>query len=264
MIATSVYPAFYRNNDSALLHSMCMLGFLIFVFLPPPKLSFPADGAQILVQRIESRYKPARTLSATFLQRYSEGRRTAEVESGHVFFSRPGRMRWEYEVPEKKLFISDGKYVWFYVSSDRTVTRAKVKESTDWRTPLALLTGKVNLSRLCGRIELLPHDVRRPSGHSVLRCVPRGERIPSSQVGDAIPGSPQDDFLEVLLEVDAGTGELASVVVRQAGGVELEYRFANWVFNPPLDESLFHFAAPAGVAIVEAPSENAGSAPRAP
>src|SRR6266851_1015372 len=180
-------------------------------------LGHTTDEAQTLARKIESRYKSAQTLGATFLERYSEGRRTAEVESGHVFFSRPGRMRWEYEAPEKKLFLSDGRFVWFYVPSDRTVTRAKVKESTDWRTPLALLTGKVNLSRLCGRIELLPHDVRRPSGHSVLRCVPRGERIPSSRVGDAIPGSPQDDFLEVLLEVDAGTGELASVVVRQAG-----------------------------------------------
>jgi outer membrane lipoprotein carrier protein len=219
----------------------------------------------IHVKRFEAMYRGARTLSATFLQRYSEGRRTAEVESGRVFFSRPGRMRWEYEAPEKKLFLSDGKYAWFYVPSDRTVTRAKAKESADWRTPLALLTGKASLSRLCGRIDLLPPDPRRSSaGHAVLRCIPRGEATHSKRQPDGvIAGSPEDDFLEVLLEVDTASGELASVLVRQPGGVELEYRFANWVFNPPLEESMFHFAAPVGVAIVEAPTESAGNATKA-
>src|SRR5258708_21714545 len=136
------------------------------------------DEAQALARKIESRYKRAQTLGATFLERYSEGRRTAEVESGHVFFSRPGRMRWEYEAPEKKLFLSDGRFVWFYVPSDRTVTRARVKESADWRTPLALLTGKANLSRLCGRIEILPDNIQRPAGHAVFRGIPRGASHP--------------------------------------------------------------------------------------
>ncbi len=221
-----------------------------------------SNEAQTLVRKIESRYRGAQTLGAIFLERYSEGRRTAEVESGRVFFNRPGRMRWEYEASEKKLFISDGKSVWFYVPSDHSVTRSKVKESTDWRTPLALLTGKANLTRLCGRIELLPNDVRRPAGHAVLRCIPRGEGHPGKAKSFNAGESPEGDFLEVLLEVDSATGDLASVLVRQPGGVELEYRFANWEFNPPLEESLFHFAPPIGVAIVEAPSEGSGNEPR--
>ncbi len=220
------------------------------------------DDVHVLVRKIEARYKGVQTLGATFLERYSEGRRTAEVESGHVFFNRPGRMRWEYEAPEKKLFLSDGKFVWFFVPSDRTVTRARVKESTDWRTPLALLTGKANLSRLCGRIELLPNDFRRSPGHPVLRCIPRGKSNPGRAEGWDTGESPEGDFLEILLEVDGNTGELASVLVRQPGGIELEYRFANWEFNPPIAESLFHFSPPIGVAIVEAPSEGSGGEPR--
>src|SRR5260370_7684160 len=103
-----------------------------------------SNEAQTLVRKIESRYKSAQTLGATFLERYSEGRGTGEVESGHVFFSRPGRMRWEYEAPEKKLFLSDGRVVWFYVPSHRTVTRAQLKECPHCRTPLPLLTVTVN------------------------------------------------------------------------------------------------------------------------
>src|SRR3989442_8177449 len=220
------------------------------------------DEAQTLARKIESRYRSAQTLGATFLERYSEGRRTAEVESGHVFFSRPGRMRWEYEAPEKKLFLSDGRFVWFYVPSDRTVTRARVKGSTDWRTPLALLTGKANLSRLCGRIEILPDNIHVSPGHAVLRCIPRGEGHPDRAKGLSAGESPEGDFLEVLLEVDRTTGVLSSALLRQPGWVEFDYRFADWEFNPPLEESLFQFAAPIGVAIVEAPSDSAGGEPR--
>jgi hypothetical protein len=40
------------------------------------------------------------------------------------------------------------------------------------------------------------------------------------------------------------------VRVMQPGGIELEYRFGSWEENIPLQESLFHFQPPVGVAIV--------------
>jgi outer membrane lipoprotein-sorting protein len=54
----------------------------------------------------------------------------------------------------------------------------------------------------------------------------------------------------VLFEVDRRTGELARLIVRQSGGVEVEFRFENWHLDPPLPESLFKFEVPTGVAIV--------------
>ena len=194
-----------------------------------------------------------KTLRALFLERYSDSKDSLQVESGSVYFSRPGRMRWEYQSPEEKLFIADGKTVWFFVPSDHTVTRAPMKESTDWRTPLALLTGKAKLSELCDTIELAKSQPGA-AGHAVLRCLPRGTKhLKSAQQQDAADGLTDTDpqFDQVLLEVDPHTGELASVRIMQPGGIELEYRFGNWADNLPLPESLFHFQAPAGVAIVD-------------
>ena len=187
-----------------------------------------------LVRAVEGRYEKARTLKATFLERYSEGRRAVRVESGTVYFSRPGRMRWEYEAPETKFFLSDGRTVWFYVPDDRTVTRAKLKESSDWRTPLALLTGKARFSRFCDRIEWA--DVRvQAREHLAFRCLPKSREGP---------------FLEAILEVDAAH-RLARILIREPGDVETEFLFANWQENVPLPEVMFHFKAPPGVAIVE-------------
>jgi len=222
-----------------------------------------------VVRGIEKRYDEARTLKATFLERYSEGKNDVRIESGTVYFSRPGRMRWDYEEPEEKFFLSDGRTVWFYVPADRTVTRAKIKESADWRTPLALLTGKAKLSRVCGRIELVedPERSRRADreprrfgtgrisapGNTALRCLPRqrDDGQAKGQPARRMAGDEEaSNFQEVLLEVDSGY-RLVRILVREAGGIETELRFANWEENIPIREVLFHFQAPPGVAIVE-------------
>lgn len=197
------------------------------------------------MRAVEARYQGSRTLQATFLERYSEGRNAVRIESGTAFFSRPGRMRWEYEEPEKKLFLVDGKTVWFYVPADRTATRAKIRESGDWQTPLALLTGNAKLSRFCNKIELA--DVRvAAAGNTALRCLPRVRQRGSG----GTPLVEEPPFREILLEVDS-SHRLVRILIRQAGDIETEFRFANWQENSPLPEFLFHFSAPAGVAIVD-------------
>jgi len=201
----------------------------------PPRPSADADA---VVRAIEKRYQSVRTLQADFLERYSEGRRAMRLESGKAFFSRPGRMRWEYEEPEEKLFLIDGKTVWFYVPADRTVTRAKIKESDDWQTPLALLVGKFKVSRVCARVELVeskPGPSAMPAGHIGLRCLPK---------------SADSGFHEVLIEVDASYS-ITRVLIREPGDVETEFRFGNWQNDPALPEAIFHFQAPPGVAIVD-------------
>ena len=188
---------------------------------------------------LEEHYRQPHTFQAVFLERFSEGQKQARVESGTVYFRRPGQMRWDYDAPEKKLFLVDGKTTWFYVPYDHTVTKAPVKESSDWRTPLSLLTGKPDLSRLCSQIDLVAED-GLPSGHVVLRCLPKEAKSPAD--GSA--------YTEVRLEMDSSSGELARIAIRQPGAIELEYRFGNWQTDVPLSGDMFRFQVPVGVAIV--------------
>ncbi|HKF26659.1 MAG TPA: DUF2092 domain-containing protein, partial [Candidatus Acidoferrum sp.] len=64
----------------------------------------------------------------------------------------------------------------------------------------------------------------------------------------------------VLLEVDPESGELGRILVSDPGGVQVEFRFSNWEFNPRLEPWMFRFEPPKGVAIVEG---DFGSAPLA-
>src|SRR3984893_2319576 len=155
------------------MHLLCLVTVL---------LALPATVDQARVHALEKHYQSVRTLKAVFYERYSDGKGPGTAESGTVYFSRPGRMRWDYESPEQKVFLVDGTNVWFYVPADRTVSRAKMRESSDWRTPIALLVGKADLSRLCRSIDIVTsvlssggkpetHPLR--DGDTVLRCTPR-------------------------------------------------------------------------------------------
>ena len=216
------------------------------------------NSVKAIARLLEEHYRRPQSLQAVFLERYSESQKQARIESGTVYFKRPGRMRWEYESPEKKLFLADGKTVWFYVPFDHTVTRAPAKESSDWRTPLALLTGKAELSRLCSRIDLITQS-GTPNGHSVLRCLPKGQEksIASSTASSEIPGA--GAFTDVLLEVDSGSGELERIEIRQPGGIEMEYRFGSWKTDIALPDDMFHFQVPVGVAVVDGAALPGGS-----
>jgi outer membrane lipoprotein carrier protein len=214
------------------------------------------------IRRMEHRYRAAKTLQATFLERYTENGRTVRVESGVAYFRRPGKMRWEYAAPENNLFLIDGKMAWFYVPADHTVTRVPAKQSTDWRTPLALLAGETKASRVCARVELAPDEPPEKAGDAVFTCTVRGAAKDRAEItkkrertGPASASlEPQQTEQEdtVLLEITPASGELVRIVVRNKGGVGIEFHFAHWLDNPPIAEALFHFQPPPGVAIVNA------------
>jgi outer membrane lipoprotein carrier protein len=220
---------------------------LLFLFL----IVTWAPDVKTLVNRLATRYRSARTLQATFLERYTENGRVARVEAGIVYFRRPGKMRWEYESPEKNLFLVDGKSAWFYVPADHTVTRVPAKESTDWRTPLALLAGEMKVSRVCAQVGLAINEKPESSDHVVLFCGLRGAGSEAHKHGSPEPSLQMGDAGEaVFFEIVQGSGELVRVFVRGPGGVGIEFHFANWQADPPVDDSLFHFRPPPGVAIV--------------
>lgn len=209
--------------------------FAAFIALPP---SEPSD---IYVRRFESAYRRARTLQAEFLQNYSEGGRVTRSEAGIAYFRRPGKMRWQYATPEKNLFVVDGKFAWFYVPADRTVSRVAAKQSEDWRTPLALLAGEMKVSRVCSSTSLAKDQ---PNDDALVRldCVIRGTER------EAKVGKPRD---LAFFDINKSTGELSAVVVMGAGGVRMEMNFSHWQFDPPVEEVLFHFQPAKGVAIVD-------------
>jgi len=50
-----------------------------------------------------------------------------------------------YRSPREKLFVSDGKVVWFYLPEERQVRKTDFRKLDDLRSPIAFLLGKTKL-----------------------------------------------------------------------------------------------------------------------
>jgi outer membrane lipoprotein carrier protein len=203
-----------------------------------------------LLRKFESTYRSSKTLQANFLETYFDNGKIVRSEAGVAYFAKPGKMRWEYASPEPNLYLVNGKWSWFYVPADHTATRTRTKQSADSRTPLALLAGEVKVSRICKSVVPDSSKAVDPRG-VVLRCVLRGGDD-SGQVTSAKPDSPlasRESY--ALFELDPRSGALLRILVVDSGGVQVEFRFSNWQFDPPLQPSKFIFQPPKGVAIVE-------------
>ena len=191
--------------------------------------------ADAYVQQFESSYREVRSLRAEFTQTYTLGGRT-RIEAGRVAFARGGLMRWDYQRPTEKLFISDGKQVSLYIPEEHQLTRTSMKSSEDFRVPFELLLTRLNLRRVFARVEMadaaLDHD---PADH-VLRAFPKKEFA--------------EDYTDVLIELGPQF-DMRRLVVNYPDHSRMDFRFDHIERNPPLPRSLFQFTAPAGTEIID-------------
>ncbi len=107
-----------------------------------------ADDAQALAAAIQRHYEQIRDFRADFTHTYEGGvLRKKTVESGQMAIRKPGRMRWTYTSPERKVFVSDGVKLYSYVPADKQVYVATVPTGDDASTPALFLAGKGHLTR---------------------------------------------------------------------------------------------------------------------
>ncbi len=189
---------------------------------------------QTLLKAVQERYNRAQTVQLLFQQTYSMRGRASRTESGELFLRKPGRMRWQYESPKGKLFISDGKEVYLYTPAFNRVQKMKVRESDDMRTPLAFLLGRLDFFRDFDRFLSTPEgaDVR-------IKAQPKSDRASYSDVEFVVTPSHEIRYLRV-------TGQDGSV---------MEFRLSAEKLNPPIAENLFRFTPPPGAEVVSGLAE---------
>ncbi len=186
------------------------------------------------VQQFESSYREVRGLRADFTQTYVLGGRT-RIESGLVYFARGGLMRWDYQRPSEKLFLSDGKHLLLYIPAEKQLTRSPVKASEDIRVPFRLLLTRLNLRRVFARFEFAD-EVGQDPADRVLRAYPKKEYA--------------EDYQDVSIELSAHF-DVRRLVVNYADHSRMEFRFEHLERNPPLSRSLFQFTPPPDAEIID-------------
>jgi len=193
------------------------------------------DAMDTYLERLESSYQGVQTIRADFTQTYVSGGRT-RVESGVVCFARARLMRWDYQRPRPKLFLTDGKTLMLYIPEEKQLTRSPLKESEDVRIPFLLLLSKLDLHRVFSRIELAPDALSHDPADRVLRAYPKQGY--------------EGDYQQVLMLVDPRF-DIRRVLVTLADQSTMEFSFDHIQRNVPLSRSLFRFVPPAGTEIID-------------
>jgi outer membrane lipoprotein carrier protein len=195
--------------------------------------SFAQTNVHEVADKVDRRYNAMRSLQAEFAETYS-GAGMTRTESGTLLLRKPGQMRWDYEQPHSKLFVTDGHTAWFYVPGEHQARRTSVKQLDDLRSPLRYLLGKTKLEKELDGLSLASDQKPMNAGDVVLRGVPKGMR---------------DRVEQTLVEV-APDGLIVRIVVEELDGSQTEFRFHQQKENVQVPDQQFHFVPPPGVEVV--------------
>jgi outer membrane lipoprotein carrier protein len=133
---------------------------------PPPA----RPAAAVVVGQLQKEYERTGAIKAKFAQTLAgpTGKRQA---SGTVLLKKPGKMRWDYEKPEKKLFVADGAMLWMYEPEDEQAFRQPLN-SSQLPAQVSFLFGKGRLSDEFDITYLDGQKLGQP-GDLVLKLVPK-------------------------------------------------------------------------------------------
>lgn len=186
-------------------------------------------------QALQRRYEAVKAFSADFVHTYRGGVLDTQLtERGRLVVKKPGRIRWEYLAPEKKLFVSDGLKVYFYIPDDKQVVVTSVPPEDEVTTPALFLAGKGNLAR-----DFTPSLATPPPGS------PAGSRALK-----LVPKAAQPDYDWLTVVVDGGTLALRGLVYGDPQGGTSGFSFVNLKENPAIADKEFDFKPPRGVDVV--------------
>lgn len=208
----------------------------IFLLLSPVLLLAQARPEELvqLTDKVDKHYNNLQSMRSHFTEDY-HGAGMTRSESGTLWLKKPGKMRWEYDQPRKKLFLSDGKTAWFYVPGEQQARKAPVGKLDDIRSPLRFLLGKTKLRKEFDELGIAPNIRPQNPGDIVLRGSPKGM---------------EDRVSLVILEVTP-EGRIDRIEIEEVDGAVTDFRFTDTVENQPVADNLFHFKPPAGVEVVE-------------
>lgn len=195
----------------------------------------PEVTAAEFARALQHKYDGIRDFSADFVHVYEGGVLRKQItERGHVLIKKPGKMRWEYTVPEEKLFVSDGVKMYSYIPLDRQVIVGTVPKTDQATTPTMFLAGRGDLAR-----DFTPAFVDLPSG------LPAGSRALK-----LVPKAAQRDYDWVVLAVDPSSLAIRGLVTIDAQGGRSSLSFTNLKENGGLADKQFAFKIPRGVDVI--------------
>jgi outer membrane lipoprotein carrier protein len=188
-----------------------------------------------VLEHIQRNYDRARTFKARFSQKNTSaafGR--SRTVTGQLAFKKPGRMRWEYDPPESKLFLAIGQTLWMYEPGDKQAYKQDLKQS-QLPAALSVLLGK---GRLRDEFEIaLAGEITygKPTDYRLwLR-----------------PKKPRTAYKSIYFIVDPRTFYVTEAVLINSLGDVNDMLFSDVKLDEGVLDSLFKWEPPAGTHVID-------------
>ena len=190
--------------------------------------------ADTLARDLQRKYDKVTDFSADFVHSYRGGvLKQQATERGTLLVKKPGKMRWEYTAPEKKLFVSDGHKIYSYIPLDKQVLVGTMPRDEHAPTPALFLTGKGDLTRdFSAAFDKVPEA---PSGSLALKLTPKRREA---------------EYESLTLVVDPNTLTLRMLITVDAQGGRSSFTFSNLKENVGVADNQFVFKMPRNVDVV--------------
>ena len=216
---------------------------LFLVFLLPVLFSksfsavLSADELERILNRIQDRYQSISSFSGSFVQ--VSFRSDADSEpvnaEGIVSYLRPGRMRWDYRLPEEQLLVTDGETFWLYDPLLENVTVQNLSRITEG-TVLDFLLGAGDL-RQDFRPRTLSRELLYNANGLIIELEPRKKLA-------------NLDFIQ--LEVHPETYDLKTLIMMDRQGNYRTISLYSMNYNLHLESNTFVFEIPEGMEVLKA------------
>jgi outer membrane lipoprotein carrier protein len=187
-----------------------------------------------LAHDLQRKYDRVKDFSADFVHSYRGGvLKQQATERGTLLVKKPGKMRWEYTAPEKKLFVSDGHKIYSYIPQDKQVVVGTMPSDEHAPTPALFLTGNGNITRdFDAAFDKVPEA---PPGSLVLKLTPKRR---------------EPEYESLTLVLDPDTLSLRMLITVDSQGGRSAFTFANLKENVGVADSQFVFKMPRNVDVV--------------
>jgi outer membrane lipoprotein carrier protein len=185
------------------------------------------------LDRLQRHYRETNSFTAKFNEEIATVGAPKRQRQGTVSFRKPGRMRWEFETPEKQTIVSDGETLYSYDPDLNQVVETPLKQALKSSSATSFLLGIGNINR----------DFKAAFANPP---------VPNGLVNLILDAKKGGYKIEVGL--DPKTYNLMTLTLTDQLGDVTKIDFSDIHDNVQLPDSTFAFNAPSGADIVTAPA----------
>ena len=186
-----------------------------------------------VLDRLQKHYHDTKSFTAKFNEELATVGAPKRQRQGTVSFRKPGRMRWEFETPEKQTIVSDGETLYSYDPDLNQVVETPLKQALKSSSATSFLLGIGNINR----------DFKAAFAH------------PATPTGlvDLILDAKSGGYV-IQVGLDPKSYNLMTLTLTDQLGDVTRIDFSDIHDNVELSDSIFAFKTPTGADVVTAPA----------